>query len=443
MRKLVALVLVCAMTLTAGGCVYSNQQLYEQAQLCLGCEDYESAASIFSQLGEYKDSAEYALYAQALLAWQSGNLALARRTLEEIDPFKSSSRYLRYMDAMDNAQSGHLEEALIGFSSLGAFKDSEAQAEEVQGLIQKSTLEKARSLMASRDYENAISILKSYAGNPEADSIINSCISALAQKTYNEADSYYRRGLYAEAYQAFSALGDTLDASHRAQQSLEALFLGYDEAFDDITLAGYPDAMAQYTAMSALPAARARLEQLKQTYGLRIQLMEESASHPILAYGSYAYGDSGSEAPVLWQVLRVEGTKAVLLCCSVLDAMPFASCTDLSITTCDTEAPALLRLSIPSTAYLSDLSATLLQASATPYAQAQGAAVDEARVGWWWLEDTLPDGHQAIVWYDGTVPTDGKDQHDPTGGVRPLLVLDLEDLPIQHGCGTADDPYRI
>ena len=99
MKKVLAL-LSLLMLLSAAGCTASNQTYYEQAQLYLGCGDYTAAAELFSQLGEYRDSADYALYAAGLQAIKSGQYALAQTNLMEVDPFKSSGRYLRYLEAL-------------------------------------------------------------------------------------------------------------------------------------------------------------------------------------------------------------------------------------------------------------------------------------------------------------------------------------------------------
>ena len=69
MKKALTLLAVLCIAMTATACVYrSNQHYYERAQLYLGSGDAEYAAELFAQLGEYGDSAEYALYAAGIAA---------------------------------------------------------------------------------------------------------------------------------------------------------------------------------------------------------------------------------------------------------------------------------------------------------------------------------------------------------------------------------------
>ena len=59
MKKILLLLLPA---LLLGGCTASNESYYEHAQLMMGYGDHAAAAELFTQLGEYRDSGEYALY---------------------------------------------------------------------------------------------------------------------------------------------------------------------------------------------------------------------------------------------------------------------------------------------------------------------------------------------------------------------------------------------
>ena len=86
MKKLSILALLLCMALPLTSC--SSREIgeyYEHAQLYLGCKDYAYAAELFEQLGEYEDSAEYALYARAMQAIQEEDYALARANFETVD----------------------------------------------------------------------------------------------------------------------------------------------------------------------------------------------------------------------------------------------------------------------------------------------------------------------------------------------------------------------
>ena len=113
MKKLSILAVLLCMALTLTSCGSRDiGEYYEAAQLYLGCKDYAYAAELFEQLGEYADSADYALYARALQAIEEENFALARANFEAVNPFKSSGRYLMYLDARDEEADGKLEDAL-------------------------------------------------------------------------------------------------------------------------------------------------------------------------------------------------------------------------------------------------------------------------------------------------------------------------------------------
>jgi hypothetical protein len=94
---------------------------YEDAHFYLGAQEYESAAALFAQLGEYRDAGEYALYCQALQAIADEEYALARATLKAVAPFKSSERYLDWLDALALEEDGRLAEALAAYEALGDF----------------------------------------------------------------------------------------------------------------------------------------------------------------------------------------------------------------------------------------------------------------------------------------------------------------------------------
>ncbi len=141
-KGLMALVVAAVMLLLTGcGIASSNQELYERAQLYLGGNDYEAAAALFMQLGEYGDSADYALYAKSLLAWQDGDLTLARHGLEALHPFKSTGRYLAYLDALDAEHAGNMADALARYEALGTFGDSPTRAQVVRERMKEEQAE--------------------------------------------------------------------------------------------------------------------------------------------------------------------------------------------------------------------------------------------------------------------------------------------------------------
>lgn len=143
-KGLMALALALVMLMLTGcGIASSNQELYERAQLYLGGNDYEAAAALFMQLGEFGDSADYALYAKSLLAWQDGDLTLARHGLEALHPFKSTGRYLAYLDALDAEHAGDTADALARYEALGTFGDSPTRAQILREKLKEEQAEEA------------------------------------------------------------------------------------------------------------------------------------------------------------------------------------------------------------------------------------------------------------------------------------------------------------
>ena len=82
MRKWKAWMMLAALLCT--GCSARNADYYEQAQLYLGGGDYETAAYLFEQLGEYRDAGEYLLYARALEACAAQGAAFPAMDAESL-----------------------------------------------------------------------------------------------------------------------------------------------------------------------------------------------------------------------------------------------------------------------------------------------------------------------------------------------------------------------
>ena len=93
MRKMGAWLMAALLLCT--GCSDRNVDYYESAQRYLGCGEYDAAAYIFEQLGEYRDAGEYALYTRALEAMAAGDYALAQTNFELVEPFNELSKRTR------------------------------------------------------------------------------------------------------------------------------------------------------------------------------------------------------------------------------------------------------------------------------------------------------------------------------------------------------------
>ena len=435
MKRIVTLLAALALALTATGCAASNEDYYQQAQRFLGAGDFEGAARLFDQLGGYRDSGEYALYAAGLYALQQGERDLARSSLRQVDPFLNSGRYLTYLDAADLAEADDLEGAMALYQSLGAFADSAAQAQALEAAIPARDIRRARALMASGGWQQALTLLQPYQGLEEADALMAQCGEGLRQNAYDKAAELYQSGDYGQAMAAFEALGDTLDAKARALACRSALYMQLEAEYASVTLSGCESLMARYAALEGYLDSASRISELQARFATNLALRDTAGKHPYVIYGSYPTDESGAAQPLTWQVLGVTDDAATLLCTRVIDAMPVASATDLAA---PEDAAATLALpDLEQASALDDLSC-----AATPYAIAQGVQHHSDSRAWWWLADEAPNGRQAIVWYNGSVLEGGVDPTEATIGLRPLLYLDLNRYAFTQGSGTPEDPFR-
>lgn len=433
MKKALSLLAVLCLALSTTACIHrSNQDYYERAQLCLGSGDYVHAARLFRQLGEYRDSGDYALYAQALQALREGDLALARANLETIEPFKSSTRCLQLIAAMEKEEAGDLPAALALYEQLGTFFDAHESAEELRTAIPEAAISEGRAMMARGEYEAARDLFLSLGGYGKSDVLAANCTAALNRAAYAEADALCRDGDHIAALRAFLALGDVLDAPERAVQCRAELaeFLTSQASAATLGTAGEIIAVCREIGDDD---ASAMADSLSSRFGVNLQLISDAANHPWVLLGEYPTGESGLESALLWRVLRVEGAEATLLCEAVIDAAPIATTTDLAFP--EEAQSAVKAVTLPSAADLASL--TDLGSSATPYALAQGVTQADG-CALYWLRDSLEGGmHPVISGSSLSLPGD-----DDTPGVRPLVTLSLEDYIFTQGDGTRENPFR-
>ena len=430
MKRLLALMLLL---LCCTGCAASNEDYYQQAQRFLGSGDYHSAALLFDQLGGYRDSTRYALYAAALHALQNGDTEVCRHSLQQVDPFLNSGRYLTWLEAGDLAAQDHLEEAAALYQSLGAFYDSVQRMTQLQAEIPARDIRRAKALMNAGGYQQAAALLLPHAGTDEADELLRHCTDALEQQSYNQAAALYDQGQYSEALAAFEALGDTLDSRAWVLSCRSALYAQAEEAYPSATLSTCEELMALYASLDGYLHSTQRLQALQDRFSCNLRLRDLAHTQPWVEYGSYPTLESGASGPLLWRVVDVTDNEATLLCASVIDAAPFASATDLDVGAQETT-------SLPDSEMLSGLSS--LSSQATPYAMAQGAEHHTDGRAWWWLADQTHEDRHAIVWYSGAILTQGVSDQTATVGIRPVIYLDLNTHIFTQGSGTASDPFR-
>jgi len=424
---LAALLLCAALSLTA--CAPKDiGEYYQTAQLYLGCGDYEYAAELFEQLGECEDAADYALYCRGLQAMEEGNYDIARANLMAVNPFKSSGRYLMYLDALEAEKKEELEAALTLYEKLGTFEDSHLAVERLQEEIPEAALKKGRALMNKGEYEAARDIFLSLDGYGTSKALANNCTTALNKAAYNAAEELYDAGDLQGAMAAFLAMGDTMDAAKRAEEIRTDILGGLDEQYAAVTLATAPAVIEAYQALPEDEMARGRIAELTARFGSSLMLL--SMDDAVVQLGCYPQAESGEEQPVLWRVIKKEGTCLTLLSEYVLDAS--AEATGIPVVFSDAERNALSEMLLPSMTDLAGYSN--LACDATPYAIAQGAQNPAS----YWLRDSLENGLHPVIGANGTMnlPAEGA-----VIGVRPMMILDLEKITFTQGDGTPEAPF--
>ena len=285
--------------------------------------------------------------------------------------------------------------------------------------------------MNQGEYEAARELFLSLEGYGASKTLAESCTTALNKAAYQAADDLAKSGDLLAAMEAFTALGDTLGAAKRAQECLNAIHKDLDKQYAAVTLATAPALLDAYALLGADEVAQARMAELTARYGTNLLLL--TAEDPLVALGSYPRAESGEEQPVLWRVIRREGSLLTLLSDQVLDASPEAAAVPVTFT----EAEAVGEVMLPSVA---DLAARAeLKCTATAYARAQGVPEEEGSAAYW-LRDSLESGLHPIISAAGAMalPEEGM-----TPGVRPMVVIDLEKIAFAAGSGTAEDPFRI
>ncbi len=433
MKKLTLLAVLLCMALTLTACANSDiGEYYGHAQLYLGCGDYDYAAELFSQLGEYEDAADYALYATALQAIKDEEYDLARANLTAVNPFKSSGRYLMYLDAVAAEEEGELEAALALYEKLGTFADAHLAAERLQTAIPEAAIKEGRALMAKGEYEAAREIFLSLDGYGASSTLAENCTTALNKAAYSEAEKLVKAGDLLGAMDAFAALGDSMDAVKRAAECLTALHTELDARYASVTLATAPALIEAYAELGEDVTAQARIAELTARFGKNLELI--TMENPAILLGSYPHAESGEEQAVLWRIIKAEGSTLTLLSETVLDAS--AAAETIAVMFNEAEQQAVGEVMLPAMADLAghpDLTCT-----ATPYALAQGAA-NEDGVALYWLRDSLENGLHPVIGASGalTLPSNGA-----TPGIRPMITFDLEKFAFTTGSGTVTDPFR-
>lgn len=128
MKKAICMVCVLAICLALAGCDSSQ---YKKATSLYEAGDFEAAASLFEELGDYENSAEMALackYTYAAQLLENGDYDAAKEIFEKLDNYADSKNFCKecdYQKAEDAFASGDYETAISLYELNPTYLDSE------------------------------------------------------------------------------------------------------------------------------------------------------------------------------------------------------------------------------------------------------------------------------------------------------------------------------
>jgi TolA-binding protein len=183
------------------GCSSSD---YKNAMSMYEAGQYEEAATIFTELGDYEDSSAMVLtcqYEGAKSDYDAGDYDGAKETFTALGDYEDSADWVlacTYGQAKTLADAGNYEEAKALFSELGDYQDSADQ-------ITACSYDEATSLYENGDYEEAKTLFESLNGYADSSSMISAC-------DYGSALELYENGDYEGAADIFSGLKGFVDS---------------------------------------------------------------------------------------------------------------------------------------------------------------------------------------------------------------------------------------
>ena len=132
-------------------------------------------------------------------------------------------------------------------------------------------------MMSQGDYEGARDPFLSLNGYGQSRALPDACTAAIARKAYLAAEDLLGAGDYLGAMNAFAAMGDTLDAAHRAEECRLLLLKQAEEAFQAVTLKRRMRWMN--SRIASADAAFAEIRQaLAEKFGVNLPLKVERTS---------------------------------------------------------------------------------------------------------------------------------------------------------------------
>lgn len=113
-----------------------NQQSYLEAQQLFEKGYYEQSLQLFTELGNYEDSRDYAKYTEGLLLLADKEYVMASQTFSELEDYKDSALYAAYAEGMRiTIELRPIKEAYLNFLAAESVKNAESYAEALKAYM--------------------------------------------------------------------------------------------------------------------------------------------------------------------------------------------------------------------------------------------------------------------------------------------------------------------
>jgi outer membrane protein assembly factor BamD (BamD/ComL family) len=198
---------------------------FDAAVAMMDAGDYRDAKAEFTELGDYKQSADLADECQDTMEYQSAQAQMdagayeeARQVFAQLGSFENASdlalecqNTLDYNAASALMEAGSIAQARDGFLVLGSFQDAPAHAAECQNQLDYDA---AVSLMDEGSYEAAKTAFEELSGYSDATPLAVECGKHIK---YIQAEDAFAQGQFYTAHALFNGIGSFLDAPERAE----------------------------------------------------------------------------------------------------------------------------------------------------------------------------------------------------------------------------------
>lgn len=183
-----------------------SETRYAEALTLVESGNYDGAIAIFTMLGDYKDSAEQiseTRYVKALALRENGEYAAAIYLFTVLGDYKDSAEQI-YNVALAFVEAGKYNEAVAAFTELGDYKDSAEQITETRYV-------QALSMFEDCKYDEAITAFTELGNYKDSAELANNITNNITD--YTKAIELVEDEKYDTAAKIFSALGDFEDSA--------------------------------------------------------------------------------------------------------------------------------------------------------------------------------------------------------------------------------------